>query len=826
MKGDKPDQSPYPPLGTDKESLKKSIRNHLIHSVGADPMTASRREWLNAVSLAARERMVERWMLTQRRYREVETKRVFYLSMEFLIGRTLINSLLNLGVYEATRDALAEFDVDLAAIADLEPDAALGNGGLGRLAACILDSMATLCLPGYGYGIRYDYGMFRQQIENGYQVEHPDAWLRYGNPWELPRPQDLYQVKFQGHLVTHHGANGEVRHHWEDGETVLAMAYDMPIPGYGTGNVNNLRLWSAKATRDFELGYFNEGDYVGAVEQKVLSENISRVLYPNDSSQAGRELRLRQEYFFVSASLQDIIAQHLRHGYDIRQLHAYVAIQLNDTHPSIAIAELMRLLIDVHHLQWDEAWKITVDTFGYTNHTLMPEALETWSVELMTCVLPRHMQIIYDINHAFITDVRHRFPGDNDLVSRISLIDENGRRRVRMANLAVLGSHRVNGVAELHSRLLKDTLFSDFYRIMPERFINVTNGITPRLWLNQANPGLAKLITDHIGNEWVSDLSILKKFDGFAENPDCRQEFRSVKLDNKRKLSDCIHRTLGLSVDPHALFDVQIKRIHEYKRQLLNLLHVITLYNRIHDGATDMHVPRVVVFAGKAAPAYIMAKHIIHLINDVADMVNNDPAVGDRLKCVFIPNYDVTHASLIIPAADLSEQISTAGTEASGTGNMKLALNGALTIGTLDGANVEIREEVGEENIFIFGMHTEDVDRLRAEGYHPRHYYEANEELRRVLDMIDSGFFTPDDPHRYRDIVHNLLNVDHFMVLADYAAYLAAQEEVERLYHEPENWAHKAMLNTARMGKFSIDRTVSEYATQVWGANPYCIAQP
>ena len=826
MTGDIFDPDVFTPLGSDKTALKHSIRNHLIHSVGADPDTATSRDWLNAVSLAARERMVERWMLTRRHYRELETKRVFYLSMEFLIGRTLINALLNLGVYDEAREALAEFDIDLAEIAELEPDAALGNGGLGRLAACILDSMATLCLPGCGYGIRYDYGMFRQEIHNGRQIEHPDAWLRYGNPWELPRAEDLYEVRFGGRLVTHHGTRGEVRHHWEDGETVLAMAYDTPIPGYGTGNVNNLRLWSVKATRDFELDYFNEGDYIGAVEQKILSENISRVLYPNDSSQAGRELRLKQEYFFVSASLQDIIAQHLHNDHDIRKLHEHAAIQLNDTHPAIAVAELMRLLVDEYALSWQEAWEITVATFGYTNHTLMPEALETWPVELMTRVLPRHMQIIYDINHAFITEVRHRFPGDNDLVRSVSLIDEEGQRQVRMANLAVLGSHRVNGVAELHSRLLKDTLFADFYRIMPERFINVTNGITPRLWLNQTNPGLAAMITEHIGNNWVDDLGALQGLGGFAEDVGCRNEFRAVKLANKRALSDYIHHTLNVKVDPEAMFDVQIKRIHEYKRQLLNLLHVITLYNRIRDGIHDTGAPRVVIFAGKAAPAYVMAKRIIRLINDVADVINNDPAVGDRLKCVFLPNYDVSRASLIIPAADLSEQISTAGTEASGTGNMKLALNGALTIGTLDGANVEILEEVGEENIFIFGLHTEEVARIRAEGYDPRHYYESHDELKRALDMIDSDFFAPDDVRRHRPIVQNLLQEDRFLVLADYAAYLTAQEEVDRLYHEPESWARKAMLNTARMGKFSIDRTVGEYAGQIWDASPYCITPP
>ncbi|APZ44188.1 glycogen/starch/alpha-glucan phosphorylase [Acidihalobacter ferrooxydans] len=816
------------PRGLDEPSLKKSILSRLTRDLGTDPEHASPRDWLNAATLATRERLLERWLRTRRHYDETQSKRVFYLSLEFLIGRLLINSLMNLGIYEEMREALDEYGVDLLEIAELEPDAALGNGGLGRLAACILDSMATQCIPGYGYGIRYDYGMFRQEIENGEQVEKPDAWLRHGNHWEVPRPDHSYVVRFHGYLVSHTQPDGTLRHHWEDGDSIVAVAYDLPVPGYsaqpGAGNVNDLRLWSARASREFELGEFNEGDYIGAVEQKILSENISRVLYPNDASQIGRELRLKQEYFFVSASLQDIIAYHLGRGRSIEELPTYTAIQLNDTHPAIAVAELMRLLRDEHELPWDVAWKITVATFGYTNHTLMPEALETWPVEMMTRLLPRHMQIIYDINQAFINDVHHRFPGDSELISRVSLIDESGERRVRMAHLAVLGSHRVNGVAELHSRLLKDTLFADFYRIMPERFINVTNGVTQRLWLNQANPGLARLVTEHIGNAWIGNLDTIKALDSFAEDASCRSEFREVKLANKRALAAYIQKTQKIIVDPNALFDVQIKRIHEYKRQLLNVLHVITLYNRIRENPDGEHTPRVVMFAGKAAPAYVMAKRIIRLINDVADVINNDPVVGDRLKCVFLPNYGVSLASLIIPAADLSEQISTAGTEASGTGNMKLALNGALTIGTLDGANVEILEEVGTENIYIFGLRTEDVARLRADGYRPRDYYENNAQLRRVLDMINSDFFAPNEPHRHSDIVNTLLDSDHYLVLADYADYVETQQHVSRLYKDQEAWAHKAMLNTARMGKFSIDRTVGEYASEIWSAEPYCIA--
>ncbi|OBS09656.1 glycogen/starch/alpha-glucan phosphorylase [Acidihalobacter prosperus] len=815
-------ESQFTPLENDRKALGDSIRGRLIHSLGKDPRIATERDWLHAVALAVRERMLERWIFTRRSYQAASAKRVYYLSMEFLIGRSLVNAMLNLGIYDAAREALAEFGVDLAEIAEVEPDAALGNGGLGRLAACILDSLATQCLPGIGYGIRYEFGMFAQEIRDGVQIEHPDSWLRYGNPWELPRPEGLHPVRFYGNLITHYRPNGEAQHFWEDGETVMAMPYDLPIPGYGPGNVNNLRLWAAKATRDFELDYFNEGDYIGAVEQKNVSENISRVLYPNDASQAGRELRLKQEYFFVSASLQDILSRHREDGHPLTSLHDHAAIQLNDTHPAIAVAELMRLLVDENDLPWEQAWSITVRTFAYTNHTLMPEALETWPVALMARVLPRHMQIIYDINHRFLNDVRHRFPGEHELLRRVSLIDEDHGRRVRMAHLAVVGSHHTNGVAALHSELLRNTLFSDFSRIMPERFINVTNGVTPRLWLHQANPGLGDLICRHIGEGWIRDLDQLASFAPLADDTDARAEFRAVKLANKRRLAQYVADKTGVAVDPAALFDVQIKRIHEYKRQLLKLLHVITLYNRIRDGQADDCVPRAVLFAGKAAPAYVMAKRIIRLINDVADVVNNDPLVGDRLKCVFVPNYGVSSATLIIPAADLSEQISTAGTEASGTGNMKLALNGALTIGTLDGANVEIRDEVGEDNIFIFGLRTEEVESLRRNGYDPQSHYRENPELARCLDMIASDFFAPDDPHRHRPIVDSLLHEDRYLLLADYAAYIEAQGEIDRLYRSPEEWTRKAMLNTARMGRFSIDRTVKEYASRIWGIEPRC----
>ena len=817
----------HQPLASDRDTLRQNIRDRLIHIVGKDPLHATTRDWLHAVSFAVRDRLIERRMFTKRYYNEEGVKRIYYLSMEFLLGRMLMNSMLNLGIYDACVGALSDLGVELEDIETLESDAALGNGGLGRLAACILDSLATQCLPGYGYGIRYEFGMFHQEIQKGQQVEHPDSWLRYGNPWEFPRPEKIYPVYFYGQVVEHVGPNGQIDRFWDHGEEVLALAYDVPVPGFGKQkNVNNLRLWSAKATRDFNLRYFNEGDYIGALEDKNQSETISKVLYPNDATAMGRELRLKQEYFFVSASLQDILDRHcVRSGHPVETLPDKVAIQLNDTHPAIAIPELMRLLIDVYRLPWHKAWDITRRTFAYTNHTLMPEALETWPVTLMEEVLPRHLQIIYEINHQFLDQVRHTYPGDSDIVRRLSIIDEEGGRRVRMAYLAVIASHKVNGVAALHSELIKTQLFPEFHRLMPEKIVNVTNGITPRLWLNQSNPGLRDLITEHIGDGWVTDLTELKRLEPFVETASVRERFREVKHANKERLAEVILRKTGFQVDPQAMFDIHIKRIHEYKRQLLNLLHVIALYNRIRDGEAEHRVPRVVIFAGKAAPAYVMAKKIIRLINDVADFVNNDPVVGDRLKVVFLPNYEVSLAEILIPAADLSQQVSTAGTEASGTGNMKLALNGALTIGTLDGANVEIAEEVGEDNIFIFGMKADEVESLRAEGYRPRLYYENNAELKRVIDMIGEGFFSPEEPHRYVEIVDNLLNVDHYMLLADFASYVATQEKVDELYRDPDAWSYKAMLNTARMSKFSIDRTVSEYAREIWDVVPKCYVE-
>ena len=806
------------PLPCDSDSLRQSIRDALVRVVGKDPDLATPRDWLHAVAFAIRERIIERRVVTRRQFAEEDVKRVFYLSMEYLIGRMLEANLRNMGILDATQKALAELGVDFREISRLEEDAALGNGGLGRLAACILESMATQGYPGYGYGIRYEFGMFQQHIEHFRQVEHPDNWLRYGNPWEFPRPEKIFPVHFYGYVVEHHEKNGENCYAWEDGEEVIAMAYDFPTAGYERRNVNNLRLWAAKPTRDFDLRYFNEGDYIRAVADKNESETISMVLYPNDVTAIGKELRLKQEYFFVSASLQDILDRHLKLGYELTRLADKAAIQLNDTHPAIAVAELMRLLVDQHRLPWGQAWEITRNVFAYTNHTLMPEALETWPVALMERVLPRHMLIIYHINHEFLEEVRHRFPGEHDLLERLSLIDEGHGRRVRMAHLAVVGSHRINGVAALHTNLLKETLFADFHRVWPERFINVTNGVTPRLWMIQANPALTALIDSRIGTDWKYDLDRLKQFTPYASDDKTRAAFREVKRQNKERLAALVKQRTGIEIRPDVMYDVQIKRIHEYKRQLMKLLHVIELYQRIRDGEDVL--PRVVLFAGKAAPGYQRAKNIIEVINQVADIVNNDPLVGDRLKCVFFPNYEVSSAAVIIPAADLSQQISTAGFEASGTGNMKLALNGALTIGTLDGANIEIRDAVDEENIFIFGMTAREVAEHRAAGVPPSAHLDSHPRLRSIIDALRTGFFANGGRVLHAQLASYLLEEDPFFVLADYAAYSETSNRVDQLYQDPEAWSEAALLNVARMSYFSIDRTVREYAEHIWGVLP------
>ena len=808
-------------VGFDTDSVKHSLSNGLTYSVGKDTITATNRDRFFAAAYMVRNRLIDRWMETMRSYYINDTKRVYYFSLEFLMGRTLMNSVHNLGFDQQFREACSELGIDLDDVREIEPDAALGNGGLGRLAACFLDSMATLSLPGYGYGIRYEYGMFAQRIENGRQVEHPDNWLRYGNPWEFPRPEVLHQVKFHGHVVQYEDENDVSRYHWIDTDDVMAMAFDTPIPGYGTHTVNNMRLWSAKATRDFELRYFNEGNYVKAVEDKNDSENLSKVLYPDDTTAMGRELRLKQQYFFVCASLHDILHRYNKYQTNFDALPDKVAIQLNDTHPAIAIPELMRILVDLRRLDWDKAWDITVRTFAYTNHTLMPEALETWAVALFENVLPRHMQIIYEINRRFLKDVMHRYPGDTAILRRMSIIDEGGDRRVRMAHLAIVGSHKVNGVAQIHTELMKQTIFADFDRFFPGKIINITNGITPRRWLNQANRRLAELITSRIGVGWVKNLSQLKHLIPLADDASFRKEFADVKRADKERFVTMLKHKHNIDISADSLFDVQIKRIHEYKRQLLNVLHIVTLYNRIRDDLNGQYVPRTVIFGGKAAPGYATAKLIIKLINDIADVVNNDPKVAGRLKVVFIPNYDVSTAEEMIPAADLSEQISTAGTEASGTGNMKLALNGALTIGTLDGANIEIRNEVGEDNIFIFGLTAAEVAEAKAKGYQPWDFYHDNAELRTALDMIASGFFSVSEPGRFKPIVDSLLQGgDKYMLLADYAAYIACQEKVTIAYQNQDEWIRKAILNIANMGKFSSDHTIMQYASKIWDAKP------
>ena len=806
------DSFPFDSPGNDIASLKKSIANKLVFSVGKDPEAARPEDWLHAVAYAVRDRLVERWMHSTRNSYANDAKRVYYMSMEFLMGRAFDNALLALELRNEVEQALKEMGVDINVLAELEPDAALGNGGLGRLAACFLDSMATLGIPGYGYGIRYDYGMFRQTIVDGNQVEVPDYWLTHGNPWEFQRPEVVYRVQFGGRVVK----EGE-RHRWIDSSDVLAMAYDTIVPGYGTQATNTLRLWSAKATEEIDLGAFNRGNYFAAVESKNHSENVSRVLYPDDSTTSGRELRLHQEYFFVSASVQDLLRRYLKTHDSFDQLPNKVSIHLNDTHPVLAIPELMRLLLDEHQLPWAKAWELCQGVFSYTNHTLMHEALETWPLDMMANVLPRHLQIIFDINSHFLASLKETRGHNGELMRRLSLIDEHGDRRVRMAYLAVVTSHSINGVSALHSQLMQESIFADFAQLWPARFNNKTNGITPRRWLAQANPPLSSLIDERIGRTWRRNLDELGQLRALVDDPSFVQAFRAAKLSNKRRLAQWISTHMGLTVSTDAMFDVQVKRIHEYKRQLLNLLGVVARYQRILAEPDAHHTPRVVVFAGKAASAYHMAKQIIHLINDVAKTVNNDPRVGDRLKVVFIPNYSVSLAEIIIPAADLSEQISTAGTEASGTGNMKFGLNGALTVGTLDGANVEMRDNVGDENIFIFGNTTPEVAALRQSGYQPREVLKDQPALQAVLDLIQSGHFNPEEPARYQGIYDALVNWgDHYLLLADYASYTDTQAHIDTVFEDTGRWSRMAILNVAGMGAFSSDRTIAEYAEQIW----------
>ncbi|MDU6259461.1 MAG: glycogen/starch/alpha-glucan phosphorylase [Haemophilus parainfluenzae] len=799
----------------DIEGVKKAIVYKLIFLIGRSPKEASQRDWLNATLHAVRDLVTEGWITTARQSRAEETRRVYYLSMEFLIGRTLSNAMIAEGIYDVAQKALAELNVDLEEIIEKEVDPGLGNGGLGRLAACFMDSLATLAIPAMGYGIRYEYGMFRQKIENGQQVERPDDWLEKGAPWEFMRPSKRFSIDFGGHIYF----EGK-KCIWNPAEKVTALAYDQMIPGYKNDSASTLRLWSAHGGEVFDLAEFNRGDHLAAVATRSANQNLSRVLYPDDSTWNGRELRLRQEYFLVSASLQDILRRHFRTHGTLDNLADKVAIHLNDTHPTLAIPELMRILIDLHGYSWQNAWDVTRRIFSYTCHTLMSEALETWPVEMMAKILPRHLQMIFEINDHFLEYVKTYVTTDMEFIRRVSLIEEGHQRKVRMGWLSVVGSHKVNGVAAIHSELMVSSTFADFARIYPERFINVTNGITPRRWLAVANPKLAALFDQYIGSEWRCDLSQIEKLKAFADKGEFKRAVADIKYDNKVKLAQYVKKTLNIDLDPHALFDVQVKRIHEYKRQMLNVLHIIARYNEMLAHPEKDWQPRVFILAGKAASAYYAAKQTIRLINDVANVINNDERLKGRLKVVFIPNYSVSLAQLIIPAADISEQISLAGTEASGTSNMKFALNGALTLGTLDGANVEILDNVGKDHIFIFGNTVEQVEALRREGYRPFDYYQNDEQLREVIDQIIRGDFSPEEPNRYHSLIQGLQYHDYYQSFADFRSYVEAQKAVDKKYQDRDAWIASTIQNMVNMGFFSSDRTILEYAKNIWKIEP------
>uniref|UniRef100_A0A6Q2Z8B9 Alpha-1,4 glucan phosphorylase n=2 Tax=Esox lucius TaxID=8010 RepID=A0A6Q2Z8B9_ESOLU len=801
--------------------LKKGFNRHLHFTLVKDRNVATPRDYYFALAHTVRDHLVGRWIRTQQFYYETDPKRVYYLSLEFYMGRTLQNTMINLGLQNACDEAIYQLGLDMEDLEEMEEDAGLGNGGLGRLAACFLDSMATLGLAAYGYGIRYEYGIFNQKIKEGWQVEEADDWLRHGNPWEKARPEFMLPVHFYGRVDESKDGSK-----WVDTQVVLAMPYDTPIPGYMNNTVNTMRLWSARAPNDFNLKDFNVGDYIQAVLDRNLAENISRVLYPNDNFFEGKELRLKQEYFVVAATLQDIIrrfktSKRASTGrVSFENFPEKVAIQLNDTHPAMAIPELMRIFVDIEKLHWDTAWSITKRTFAYTNHTVLPEALERWPVELLETLLPRHLQIIYRINQVHLDEIAALFPGDLDRLRRMSLVEEDGGKRINMAHLCIVGSHAVNGVAEIHSNIIKTEVFRDFHELEPKKFQNKTNGITPRRWLLLCNPGLAELIAEAIGEEYVKDLSQLKKLNKLVDDDAFIRDVCKVKQDNKEKFSQYLENEYKVKINPSSMFDVHVKRIHEYKRQLLNCLHVITMYNRIKKNPNAPFVPRTVIIGGKAAPGYHMAKMIIKLITTVGEVVNNDPVVGSKLKVIYLENYRVSLAEKVIPATDLSEQISTAGTEASGTGNMKFMLNGALTIGTMDGANVEMAEEAGMENMFIFGMRVEDVAAMDVEGYDAMAYYKRIPELKLAIDHIKSGYFCPKTPELFKDITNMLFNHDRFKVFADYEAYIKSQEEVSRLYQNPKEWTKMVIKNIAASGKFSSDRTITDYAKEVWGVEP------
>jgi len=812
--------------GLGVEAIKRDFLDNLFYIQARFPDVASVNDYYQALAYTVRDRLLERWIRSAQTFKRTAARTVCYLSAEFMLGPHLEANLLNLGIVGEVRQAMRELGIDLERLIEHEPEPGLGSGGLGRLAACYMESLATLQVPTIGYGIRYEFGIFDQEIRDGWQVERSDKWLRYGNPWEIPRPTITFDVKLGGSTQAYTDGDGRYRVRWVPEREVRGVAYDTPVPGFGVDTANFLRLWHAEAVESFDFQTFNVGDYYGAVHEKILSETISKVLYPNDEPASGKALRLAQQYFFVSCSLRDMIRIHLQvPGKSVRSLHDKYAAQLNDTHPSIAVAELMRLLVDEHLLGWDEAWAITQRTFGYTNHTLLPEALETWSLPLFRSLLPRHLEIIYEINRRFLDEVRSRHPGDDARIARVSLIDEAGDKRVRMANLACVGSHSINGVAALHTQLLKDSILRDFHVLWPERFNNKTNGVTPRRFMVLANPALSELVTEHIGAGWIRRTEELARLEPLAEDAGFRRRWREVKRANKARLADSVRARTGIEIDPDWLFDIQAKRIHEYKRQHLNVLHIVTRYLQAkRDRGRDM-APRAFVFAGKAAPGYFMAKRIIKLVNSVADVINRDPDVNTRMRVAFLPGFSVKQAQIVYPGADLSEQISTAGKEASGTGNMKFALNGALTIGTLDGANVEIREAVGAENFFLFGLSVEEVQAAWSRGYRPREIYERNPLLREAIDLIASGHFSGGDRDLFRPLVESLLARDDYLLLADYQAYVDCQDEVARAWEDAERWTRMSILNVARSAGFSSDRAIREYCEDVWHISPTPIAE-
>lgn len=808
-----------PRTGLSPAAIVRAFCDNLTYQQARFPAVATKNDRYMALAYAVRDRLLHRWIQTAERYYKQRSRTAIYLSAEFLMGPQLGNNLICLGIYEQVRDAMKELGQDLDELLEQEEEPGLGNGGLGRLAACYLDSMATLSIPSLGYGIRYEFGIFDQAIRDGWQVEMTDKWLRFGNPWEIARPEIIFDVKLGGHTEAYE-ENGAYRVRWVPSRVVRGMAYDTPVLGYQVNTVNLLRLWKAEAAESFDFQAFNTGDYYGAVMEKMVSENITKVLYPNDESIQGKQLRLQQQYFFASCAMQDMIRIYQQRDNSLEKLDAKFAVQLNDTHPAIAVAELMRLLLDEHQMGWDKAWRVTQKTFGYTNHTLLPEALERWSLPLFASVLPRHLEIIYEINRRFLDEVRLTSPKDDGCVARLSLIDEHGEKYVRMANLACVGSHSINGVAKLHSELLKEGVLRDFYELWPEKFNNKTNGVTPRRFMLLSNPRLSALISRVVGNSWPKDLDELRGLEKVADDPQFQQEWHEVKRQNKVVLAQLLKQCTGVEANPDSIFDIQVKRLHEYKRQHLNVLHIITLFNRLRKNPALDIPPRTFIFGGKAAPGYFMAKLIIKLINSVADRVNSDPAIGGRIKVVFLPDFNVKTAHRVYPAADLSEQISTAGKEASGTGNMKFAMNGAVTIGTLDGANIEIREEVGAENFFLFGLTASEVQQLKGRGYSPWHFYETDGELHEVIDQLRSGYFSPDQPDRFRPLVDALLYHDEYMLFADYRGYIDCQDRVSAAYQSRRGWTRMSILNVARIGYFSSDRAIREYCEEIWNVKP------